>query len=910
MIGDRNKIFFNIVHYILSEQFNVDWILKSSFINFTGLSTEISSSKFQKPSLINEILEYLTEIKPYHTKFDQFIEKYTSKKDTANIQGDRVTTSTGEILIIPNLVEFFNLEYSIRFDNVTLNPDEEKYNSIKSSDEMYDFYNTTSANRLYALHTKDRDLIKELLKGGFKGLTVDGGNFLMDRVGYDSVPYDSNLYDAPTITNMYFIVDYNEPNLSNYTKEFISIGVNLLKTNHPFPLNRNNLKIISEYKDKTYEITDYNIIHDTINIFDGIRQYEKITITVTDENYNPTYYIFTGVDFFEDNSDTGVKEFIQYGTISFPIPVNTYNMKAMEVYIENKNGSRTLLTNYSMDGNNIILPYILDEFNKIIISIIDYEYIYDKIYTYEDIYASANNLMYLDGAGFLRPHWQDNHPSELNISRILNNMFIKTLNDDNTFNKVSFYNYLNKNISVDLEYAERTELARELKIGDKEIYVNNAKILQQPSKTDNDVIIPGVILIDNELIEFHYMNNNILSGIKRACYGSSFKLSYPANTLVYDVNGNNSYNVSELPYDYIAYNNIDTLSYKIKGEINDYSVINVFKTYRINMLNNLSPTSTYINFDAPLQENPNPISISYKIKDFFKIAKTDILGIKIGNNVIQIEFTKDIKTIKSLITYLNNNIPAIYNLSITYNDDIISFTSKNGENITLYNISGYPIQALFNGALIGTIERPEIIMDGKSGLAINNRKIIWGTHKYKIDDLIKNPIQGDVNDMIQSINKNQILSQSILARNNSDKLEIISLIGENITLSNIGEQNSLEICGLNESLELDDIISYNKSLNSIIISKEKIDIPSSIDINGYKIYFQTYNEYIENGKRMSSIQNITTDKTINKDDAIILSSTPKELIENVDYTIDGQYITLKEPLKEYEVIYITNNKGA
>ena len=33
---DKNRIFFGLVHYILSEQSNVDWIFKTSVINYTG----------------------------------------------------------------------------------------------------------------------------------------------------------------------------------------------------------------------------------------------------------------------------------------------------------------------------------------------------------------------------------------------------------------------------------------------------------------------------------------------------------------------------------------------------------------------------------------------------------------------------------------------------------------------------------------------------------------------------------------------------------------------------------------------------------------------------------------------------------------------------------------------------------
>ena len=45
---DRNKIFFGLVHYILSEQKNVDWILKTSLVNFTGINSTVTEQKYEK----------------------------------------------------------------------------------------------------------------------------------------------------------------------------------------------------------------------------------------------------------------------------------------------------------------------------------------------------------------------------------------------------------------------------------------------------------------------------------------------------------------------------------------------------------------------------------------------------------------------------------------------------------------------------------------------------------------------------------------------------------------------------------------------------------------------------------------------------------------------------------------------
>ena len=42
-ILDKNKIFFGLIHYVFSEQDNVDWAFKTSLVNFTGINAENSN---------------------------------------------------------------------------------------------------------------------------------------------------------------------------------------------------------------------------------------------------------------------------------------------------------------------------------------------------------------------------------------------------------------------------------------------------------------------------------------------------------------------------------------------------------------------------------------------------------------------------------------------------------------------------------------------------------------------------------------------------------------------------------------------------------------------------------------------------------------------------------------------------
>ena len=73
---DYNDIFFIMIKYILSEQRNVDWVFKTSFISATQ-----SIRKLQEfPSYIadnqNFYLDYIDEVKPYRTVVREFVVDY------------------------------------------------------------------------------------------------------------------------------------------------------------------------------------------------------------------------------------------------------------------------------------------------------------------------------------------------------------------------------------------------------------------------------------------------------------------------------------------------------------------------------------------------------------------------------------------------------------------------------------------------------------------------------------------------------------------------------------------------------------------------------------------------------------------------------------------------------------------
>lgn len=82
--GYQSKLVFDMVKYVHVEQTVVDWVFKTSYIYILGLDQTLQKSYIQNDNLINQIVEYFEEVKPYRTKIRSQIEQKTSDEDEIN----------------------------------------------------------------------------------------------------------------------------------------------------------------------------------------------------------------------------------------------------------------------------------------------------------------------------------------------------------------------------------------------------------------------------------------------------------------------------------------------------------------------------------------------------------------------------------------------------------------------------------------------------------------------------------------------------------------------------------------------------------------------------------------------------------------------------------------------------------
>lgn len=77
-----NKLFFSSIRYILSEQPNVDWVFKSSFIRAKHNVGELDQRITFRNDNLENYQDYVAEVKPYSSKIREYISSYEKLEPT------------------------------------------------------------------------------------------------------------------------------------------------------------------------------------------------------------------------------------------------------------------------------------------------------------------------------------------------------------------------------------------------------------------------------------------------------------------------------------------------------------------------------------------------------------------------------------------------------------------------------------------------------------------------------------------------------------------------------------------------------------------------------------------------------------------------------------------------------------
>jgi len=72
---EQNQMFYVMIRYVFSEQHLVDWVFKTSYILAVGLNQAANQNPVLTTDTTDNIIEFINEAKPYHTKLRDFTTK-------------------------------------------------------------------------------------------------------------------------------------------------------------------------------------------------------------------------------------------------------------------------------------------------------------------------------------------------------------------------------------------------------------------------------------------------------------------------------------------------------------------------------------------------------------------------------------------------------------------------------------------------------------------------------------------------------------------------------------------------------------------------------------------------------------------------------------------------------------------
>jgi hypothetical protein len=168
---ELNEVFFSLIHFIHSQQDEVDWCFKTSLLSVTGYDEVLSQSPVLSVDNTENILAYIEEVKPYRVKTREFLRVLSTEIDEAKIR----------------MTDAHRMTVTIKFDRVAGEPEGE---AERAADRILAFYNPTPGMREVSLDT--------LLGLGFNGTMINGGgmgNVPDPSSELDVLPFDRTGFD-------------------------------------------------------------------------------------------------------------------------------------------------------------------------------------------------------------------------------------------------------------------------------------------------------------------------------------------------------------------------------------------------------------------------------------------------------------------------------------------------------------------------------------------------------------------------------------------------------------------------------------------------------------------------------------------------------------------------------------------
>ena len=217
-----NKLFFSSIRYAISEQIDVDWIFKSSFVTAKHNVGELKQKiTYQNDNLPN-YQQYIEEVKPFSTKIREYISAYEKIDPTQTSVTDfdlPPNYDANSDKIIPEAIKFVNNQLTNVDEDVLSYPKRHWYDNVGFEIKEFVIFDGGSG------YTNTANVT---VSGG-GGPTLEGFAYL----GGDSIQFidvntsGAKYFNTPTVTINGSLRDDGQPAIV-----YAIIGNNLVRNSH------------------------------------------------------------------------------------------------------------------------------------------------------------------------------------------------------------------------------------------------------------------------------------------------------------------------------------------------------------------------------------------------------------------------------------------------------------------------------------------------------------------------------------------------------------------------------------------------------------------------------------------------------------------------------------------------------
>lgn len=231
----QSRLVFDMVKYVHTEQNVVDWVFKTSYIYVIGLEQALQRDYLEKDDLINQIVAYFEEVKPYRTKIRSQIEQKTSDEDEVNgvvndldpngymyINGAWVKVQKDiwdeEYAEYDNSLKKWVIKGSLPSDFKTPN------RRFQEADTILQFDNTECVPSNSLLNKIDMENIYKKYQSISKDTLINTERYKLQRYNYTLPVIKTSNIESQVKSNLVSIYPFLSDSLSLGLSDFVQVG--------------------------------------------------------------------------------------------------------------------------------------------------------------------------------------------------------------------------------------------------------------------------------------------------------------------------------------------------------------------------------------------------------------------------------------------------------------------------------------------------------------------------------------------------------------------------------------------------------------------------------------------------------------------------------------------------------------